>query len=196
MRSAGIKIWVLTGDKLDTAENIGLSCNLLSKEQKLFTLKVMPGDDEKIVKEDPYPEMVQFFCEFQEFIEGLVKKYNLDTKYTFPNNKYSDEDVNNDNLGYSDIDSQNIEENNASESSYYSSRSKIIDFNSFNYLKERNLLEPFSIIIEAPILCGLFKDHELTDKFLNISYYSSTVICCRVSPSQKSVEFLHLKKVK
>ena len=194
LRSAGIKIWVLTGDKLDTAENIGHSCNLLSKEQKLFTLKVMPGDDEKIVKEDPYPEMVQFFCEFQEFIEGLVKKYNLDTKYTFPNNKYTDEDVNNDNLGYSDIDSQNIEENNASESSYYSSRSKIIDFNSFNYLKERNLLEPFSIIIEAPILCGLFKDYELTDKFLNISYYSSTVICCRVSPSQKSEVIQKMKR--
>ena len=53
LRSAGIKIWVLTGDKLDTAENIGHSCNLLSKKQKLFTLKVMPGDDEKLVKEDP-----------------------------------------------------------------------------------------------------------------------------------------------
>ena len=80
LRSAGIKIWVLTGDKLDTAENIGHSCNLLSKEQKLFTLKVMPGDDEKIVKEDPYPEMMQFFGEFQLFIEDLVKKYNLDIK--------------------------------------------------------------------------------------------------------------------
>jgi phospholipid-translocating ATPase len=47
IRSAGIRIWVLTGDKLDTAENIGHSCNLLSREQRLFTLKVMPGDDEK-----------------------------------------------------------------------------------------------------------------------------------------------------
>ena len=28
LRAAGIKIWVLTGDKLDTAENIGHSCNL------------------------------------------------------------------------------------------------------------------------------------------------------------------------
>ena len=188
LRSAGIKIWVLTGDKLDTAENIGHSCNLLSKEQKLFTLKVMPGDDEKLVKEDPYPEMLQFFTEFQEFIEGLVKKYNLDTKYTFPNKyTYNFDDDMNDNLGYSDFDSQIDENNNGSEkSSYYSTKSKIIDFNSFNYLKERNLLEPFSIIIEAPILSGLFKDNDFTEKFLSIAYYSSTVICCRVSPSQKS----------
>lgn len=39
LRAAGIKI--LTGDKLDIAKNIGYSCNLLSGEQKLFTLKVM-----------------------------------------------------------------------------------------------------------------------------------------------------------
>ena len=185
LRSAGIKIWVLTGDKMDTAENIGHSCNLLNKEQKLFTLRVMAGDDEKAVKEDPYPEMLKFFAEFQEFIEGLVKKYNLDTKYTFPN-KYNYEEDFNDNLEYSDFESQNDEENYSEKSSYNSNKSKLIDFNSFNYLKERNLLEPFSIIVEAPILSGLFKDKDFTDKFLNIAYHSNTVICCRVSPSQKS----------
>ena len=88
LRAAGIKIWVLTGDKLDTAENIGHSCNLLSKEQKLFVLKVMPGDDENIVKENPYREMSNFFQEFQQFIENLIKKYNLDLKYNL-NKRYS-----------------------------------------------------------------------------------------------------------
>jgi magnesium-transporting ATPase (P-type) len=147
----------------------------------------MPGDDEKIVKEDPYPEMMQFFTEFQSFIEDLVKKYNLDTKYTFPNKSSNFDEDFHENLDYSDFESQNADENNNSEKSSYSScKSKIVDFNSFNYLKERNLLEPFSIIVEAPILCGLFKDNDCTKKFLNIAYYSSTVICCRVSPSQKS----------
>ncbi len=61
LRTAGIKIWVLTGDKLDTAENIGKICNLLSNEQKLFHLQLMPGNDEQMVKEDPYPEMSIFF---------------------------------------------------------------------------------------------------------------------------------------
>ena len=194
LRSAGIKIWVLTGDKLDTAENIGHSCNLLSKEQKLFTLKVMPGDDEKIVKEDPYPEMIQFFTEFQEFVEGLVKKYNLDTKYTFPkNNSFMENDEEN-KEDISEFESQNAEDNISVKSSSYSSRSKIVNFNIFNYLKERNFLEPFSIIIEAPILCGLFKDEEWTKNFLRIAYYSNTVICCRVSPSQKSEVIQKMKE--
>lgn len=29
LQDAGIKIWMLTGDKLETAENIGYSCKLL-----------------------------------------------------------------------------------------------------------------------------------------------------------------------
>ena len=183
LRAAGIKIWVLTGDKLDTAENIGHSCNLLSKEQKLFVLKVMPGDDENIVKENPYREMSQFFQEFQDFIENLIKKYNLDLKYALY--KRSDYDLNDYNLngsGGSEIPSPN--KCNISRNS--SIDGQIIDFEIFKYLKNKNLLEPFSIIIEAPILCGLFKDDEWTENFLHIAYYSNTVICCRVSPSHKS----------
>ena len=65
--AAGIKIWVLTGDKLDTAKNIALSCNLLSEEEKIFTLKVMLKD-KGTAKEDAFCEMNVFFKEFQEFI--------------------------------------------------------------------------------------------------------------------------------
>jgi magnesium-transporting ATPase (P-type) len=32
MRLAGIKVWVLTGDKVDTAKNIGYSCKLLTHQ--------------------------------------------------------------------------------------------------------------------------------------------------------------------
>merc|ERR1712086_248680 len=40
LKDAGIKVWVLTGDKLETAVNIGMSCNLLqSKErERLFEI--------------------------------------------------------------------------------------------------------------------------------------------------------------
>ncbi|KAI0203313.1 hypothetical protein F4808DRAFT_40658 [Astrocystis sublimbata] len=37
---AGIKLWVLTGDKVETAINIGFSCNLLNNDMELITLKV------------------------------------------------------------------------------------------------------------------------------------------------------------
>lgn len=39
IREAGIKLWVLTGDKVETAINIGFSCDLLDEEMEIFVLK-------------------------------------------------------------------------------------------------------------------------------------------------------------
>ena len=173
LRTAGIKIWVLTGDKMDTVENIGLSCNLLSKNQTIFRLSVIKGDEEN-VKDNAYNEISSFFREFQCYLDELAKKHNLDIKFKSSNSVDKSNSI-------------NKEENSAS-MSYESSKKSDTEINweCFKSLKEKNFLEPFSIIIEAPILCGLFKEEELTENFLKVSYHSSTVICCRVSPSQKS----------
>jgi phospholipid-translocating ATPase len=42
---AGIKLWVLTGDKVETAINIGFSCNLLDNDMDLIVFKI---EDENI----------------------------------------------------------------------------------------------------------------------------------------------------
>ena len=160
---------------MDTVENIGLSCNLLSKNQMIFRLSVLKGDEEN-VKENAYNEISTFFRDFQSFLDELAKKHNLDVKFKSSNNSF--EKSNN---------SINREDNSASMSYDSSKKSESeINWECFNSLKEKNFLEPFSIIVEAPILCGLFKDEELTENFLKVAYHSSTVICCRVSPSQKS----------
>ena len=36
IKEAGVKLWVLTGDKVETAINIGFSCQLLDKETEIF----------------------------------------------------------------------------------------------------------------------------------------------------------------
>jgi magnesium-transporting ATPase (P-type) len=35
MKNVGIKVWVLTGDKIETAINIGFSAGLLDNESKM-----------------------------------------------------------------------------------------------------------------------------------------------------------------
>ena len=45
LAEAGIKLWVLTGDKVETAINIGFSCNLLNNDMELILLKI---EDEQI----------------------------------------------------------------------------------------------------------------------------------------------------
>ncbi|OAD74275.1 hypothetical protein PHYBLDRAFT_177452 [Phycomyces blakesleeanus NRRL 1555(-)] len=44
LRHAGMKIWVLTGDKLETAINIGYASNLLTKDMHIWTLRVEDVD--------------------------------------------------------------------------------------------------------------------------------------------------------
>ncbi|ORX90627.1 phospholipid-translocating P-type ATPase [Basidiobolus meristosporus CBS 931.73] len=48
LREAGMKVWVLTGDKMETAINIGFACNLLTNDMGLWTIR---GDDIAVAKE-------------------------------------------------------------------------------------------------------------------------------------------------
>ena len=40
LRSTGIKVWILTGDKMETAINIGFSCKLLEKDMTRIEIDV------------------------------------------------------------------------------------------------------------------------------------------------------------
>ena len=48
MKDAGIKVWVLTGDKVETAINIGYSCKLLNSDMNQF---IINGDTPRMVFE-------------------------------------------------------------------------------------------------------------------------------------------------
>ncbi len=39
LQRAGIKVWMLTGDKLETAENIGLLCRLIERETRILRVQ-------------------------------------------------------------------------------------------------------------------------------------------------------------
>ncbi|KAK6459288.1 aminophospholipid translocase and ATPase [Scheffersomyces xylosifermentans] len=58
LAQAGIKLWVLTGDRIETAINIGFSCNLLENEMKLLVVRP-EGDD----------------LENVEYIDNLITKH-------------------------------------------------------------------------------------------------------------------------
>lgn len=60
---AGIKLWVLTGDKVETAINIGFSCNLLTNDMELLVIKAS-GDDVEEDNKSP-----------SEIVNGLLEKY-------------------------------------------------------------------------------------------------------------------------
>ncbi|KZF20825.1 P-type ATPase [Xylona heveae TC161] len=51
LAEAGIKLWVLTGDKVETAINIGFSCNLLNNDMNLIVVKADAGNPEAVSAE-------------------------------------------------------------------------------------------------------------------------------------------------
>jgi phospholipid-translocating P-type ATPase (flippase) len=137
LRLAGIKIWMLTGDKMNTAFNIGLSCNLISKSIKIFSVAGEKGEGlDKLIR-----EFSKFCLEFND-----------------QNNGNGDE---------------------------------VSDKGSQDHLKATH---PFSIILDAVALSGVLKSSENVKIFLDIASQSTSVICCRVSPLQKSEVVNIMKK--
>ena len=170
LKLAKIRFWVLTGDKMNTAVNIGYSCNLITKEQTLFKLQL---DKDKNINNNFEPHMLinKFFNEFNCYLKKLAIKYNMYTEETIPKDL---ENIKNENKeGDISSNSESISNDNLNMTLYKS-------------LKQKKLNEPYSIIIEAPILITLFQDEYQTEKFLSICYNSNSVICCRISPFQKS----------
>jgi phospholipid-translocating ATPase len=59
LAEAGIKLWVLTGDKVETAINIGFSCNLLNNDMELIVFKI--DDDQASTAEAELDKHLKIF---------------------------------------------------------------------------------------------------------------------------------------
>jgi len=73
LQNAGIKIWMLTGDKLETAENIGFSCRLLKNEMKVFRI-ASEAEAKEVCSEKTVQENEKLRKEFKE--RGLLVEAN------------------------------------------------------------------------------------------------------------------------
>ena len=126
LRLAKIKIWMLTGDKMNTAYNIGLSCNLISTKMKTFNIcgkdKKKNAKLEDINKDERNQIILDFAKEFQGFK------------------------------------------------------------NQFNSMEKPS----FGILLDEKALLTISEDEQIQNIFLDIAKDAESVICCRVSPLQKS----------
>ena len=168
LRLANIKIWMLTGDKMDTAENIAKSCNLINEEITLFRLC---GNNNSGF-EDAITSVTEFQLRFREF-KGRYNSMEKPGKFAIlidekmlarilPDNI----NTNNENLGMK-ITITNI------------MKSTISTFSN----KEESNHENLEI-----------SDGDEEKLFMSIAKDAESVICCRVSPSQKSKVVLMMKR--
>ena len=64
LRNAGMKVWMLTGDKVETATCISISAGIKSKNHKIFTIRNDDFDHES--KEKDVQRLKEFFREYQK----------------------------------------------------------------------------------------------------------------------------------
>ena len=128
LRNANIKIWMLTGDKMNTAYNIGLSCNLISTNMKIFKICGVEMKINDKMEMENKKECEQVIIDFAKEFNQYIGNY----------------------------DSMNKEKIN------------------------------FGILVDEKALRTINDDEECQKIFLNIAKDASSVICCRVSPIQKS----------
>jgi len=140
---AGLKIWVLTGDKQETAMNIGLACGLILDSMIQF-----------IIKTDT-PELRFLKARLQDScadLASLTKNKDAYDNHLFATLKEQLAVV-----------AQNVESCKADDAN-----------------------QQFALVIDGEALDSILVNDHLADELLGIGMSCSTVICCRVSPLQKS----------
>jgi phospholipid-translocating ATPase len=88
---AGLKLWVLTGDKIETAINIGFSCNLLGNDMTLLVISLFDSDeadDETDVKGLVDKKLDEYLQNFQ--MTGSLEELKLAKEdHSIPSSKYA-----------------------------------------------------------------------------------------------------------
>lgn len=67
LKEAGIKVWVLTGDKVETAINIGFACKLLSRQLIMHNVSVVK--DKEKTEEQLHDEVSKKLTSIKDSIE-------------------------------------------------------------------------------------------------------------------------------
>jgi len=80
LMQCGIKLWVLTGDKMETAINIGYSCKLLQEEMTLIKIQAIDDNPETIKLQ--LQKLAGHFGQVTKVSEGRLEQSDSNTPPT------------------------------------------------------------------------------------------------------------------
>ena len=165
---ANIKIWMLTGDKMDTAENIAKSCNLINEDMTVFRLCGNPNSG----FDDAITSVTDFHLKFREF-KGRYNSMEKPGKFAI----LIDEKM----LGRILPECAESGQENLGFTKKFSSALK-------------STLKILSAAQESNHDNMEVQEGDDEKLFMLIAKDAASVICCRVSPSQKSKVVLMMKR--
>lgn len=191
LKTSGIKVWVLTGDKLETAVNIGFSCGLLQKEMLLLVIQGESGEQAETQLRMAFDRVFAFNQTYNH--AANLPQQDISMSGSEPSghmnyNPNGEENMETKILKSPDSkkidvfdgqitgDEVNLQ---MSPSELQSSR------NDMKFcVQDRN--ERFALIIDGITLKHALERAECRRLLLEISGQTESVICCRVSPLQKA----------
>jgi len=205
LQDAGIKIWVLTGDKLETAINIGFASNLLNRSMCLLAIRESKNKhlyDNKDFINDIETQLQNANTLINKYGKVSKPRYHMDiiTKITeyLRNSRVSSKDhtsYKNQNAQRNNIKWSDIELNNASSYNQTKRYSTLSNYSIASKVSYSNILVgqqapakdiDFALIIDGQSLYLIMEKPELRRQFLETATRCRAVICCRVSPKQKA----------
>ena len=94
LRNAGMKVWMLTGDKVETATCISISAGIKSKNQKIFTIRYddLADYDEKDNNEKRIKKLKELFGEYNKKIINEPHLFIIDGDSLDLSLKYCEEE--------------------------------------------------------------------------------------------------------
>nr|NP_001247068.1 ATPase 8B, isoform D [Drosophila melanogaster]AFH06386.1 ATPase 8B, isoform D [Drosophila melanogaster] len=211
LQNAGIKIWVLTGDKQETAINIGYSCQLLTDE--LADVFIVDGNSVEEVEKQlrQFKESIKIYNRFRpggfDPFDRLNSDSNMDplsvtmtqtSAFMQETNlpptpppppaisvvTFRWDEKNKDNKGGPDSAECNNLFGDEKGSEDGGTASIVVDENT-----------GFALVVNGHSLVHCLSP-ELENKFLDIASQCKAVICCRVTPLQKALVVELIKRAK
>ncbi|KAL6139021.1 hypothetical protein ACLB2K_064299 [Fragaria x ananassa] len=159
LRQAGIKVWVLTGDKQETAISIGVSCKLLTADMQQI---IINGTSE---------------AECRNLLVDAMEKYGVQSSNEINQSLRCKSNAASDYLVLPDeVKTSNVPKCHAGkeEGKISAPLALIIDGNSLVYILEKDL--------QSEAIANFFFILQLFD----LATSCSVVVCCRVAPLQKA----------
>jgi len=194
LADAGIKLCVLTGDKMETAINIGYSCRVLREGMYLLQLGSGPKDEVEEGLLSLHKKVAEQRGHFNPpgvgkgSLLGLIGNANKKKKSENTLNLRSTQDIE---LTQRDT-RETIDEVTQSTSVdvTYQSKTKKVGQKQLNKIQKqkKKRLEDrlLAFIMEGPALLHLLGNPELEVKVFELMQACNAVIACRVSPKQKA----------
>jgi phospholipid-transporting ATPase len=175
LREAGIKVWILTGDKQETAISVGFSCSLLTRDMQQIVINenTRAGCQEAIIN--------------AKAMHGIMSTWK-ERRFSFGRH--------NNNLGggSSSLTSKDISNgsttSSSAESTWYSTVSAATSAADKRMVgswvaKQQWRDHPLALIIDGNSLVHALSE-ELEQDLYELAIACRVVICCRVAPLQKA----------